>query len=137
MIGGFQPVAFQTDFQQGAYVPVSADAGRRRRVRSIYRIAVDGVKFEFATLRDALLFLDSVKAKAQALATEAVQAPEAVLPPAPKIEVSSRELRAAASLVRREVAETFRQALRDSEIRMLLELKKRKEDDDDTLLLLM
>lgn len=149
--GGFQPTAFQPAFQQTQQQtigPQEVPAGRSRRFRDIYRITIDGTKFEFRSLAEAIAFLERAKAvAAQKAADEAAKAADqqeqtdvtVPLPTlrAPRIEVSSRELRAAASEARRQIEVVYEKALVDAEIRMLMEINKRVEDNEDIILLLM
>ena len=154
----FQIGAFQPAFQQGTgasspiippAAPTEVPAGSaKRRFRDIYRISIDGHKFEFRSLGEAIAFLERAKAAAaQKAAKEAAKAAEqqegSVIPvplptfKPPKIEVSSRELRAAASETRRSIEVVYEKALVDAEIRMLMEINKRKAEDEDVILMLM
>ena len=128
--------------------PAETPAGRSRRVRDIYRVTIDGRRFEFKTLDAALQFLEKAKAAAAKLAREATRkatekqaetAERVELPKfkLPEIQISSRELRAAASATKREIEVIYEQALVDAEIAMLFELNKRAEDDDEAITWLM
>lgn len=112
----------------------SQDAGRRR-VRSIYRITIDGQTFEFATLQEALDLL----AKAKEIAVQ--KAPEIVKPgtppPLPVITANTRELRPAITEAKREIAKVYRQALIDVEIAQLMELDDRSKHNEDIITFLM
>jgi hypothetical protein len=55
----------------------------------------------------------------------------------PKIEVSSRDLRAAVAQTKREIKAIYEHESELAELRMLLELSKRAQDDDETIILLM
>jgi hypothetical protein len=153
MIGAFQVGAFQGRgefaFQQ-ASAPKAGEtqAGRKVRYREIYRVAVDGQKFEFRSLAAAIEFLNEAKRAAAKLAAEAARnATDAQretgkrLPPprlkVPEIGISSRELRKAAQETKREIEVIYQAAARDAEIAMLFELMKRAEDDDEALTWLM
>ena len=127
--------------------PAETPAGRRTRYRNVYRVSVDGQKFEFKSLADALSFLDKAKEAAEKIAAEAVkktaeaqsQAAFLVHPPAlaaPKIGISSRELRKAAAQTKRQIEVIYQAAARDAEIAALFELMKREEDDDALILLI-
>lgn len=146
MNGGFQVGPFQPNFQQVG--GNSQDAGRKVRERRIYRVTVDGRLFEFRSLASALVFLEQAKEAAEKLALEATRkatdlqaesAAQVELPKLelPKITISSRELRAAASATRREIEVIYEKALVDAEIRILMELSKRAADDDEAILFLM
>ena len=139
MTGGFQPLAFQPNFQQ---VGGSADAGRRRPRVSIYRVKVDGQRFEFKSLAEAIAFLDKAKAFALQHAREvARKATETTGKPikvkAPEISYNTRELRPAVTAAEREIERIYRQAVIDAEIGMLFAMQKQAEDDEDSILLLM
>jgi len=136
----------------GQDVPVvttaETPAGRPRRIRDIYRVRIDGQVFEFRTLQEALQFLERAKTAAHMLAQDKMreatelqaQSAKPLPPPVikvPKIEISSRELRAAASATRREIEVIYEAAIRDAEIAMLMELNKRAEEDDEALMILM
>lgn len=114
--------------------PLTADAGRRR-VRSIYRITIDGQTFEFSTLQEALDLL----AKAKEIAVK--KAPEVVKPgtppPMPVITANTRELRPAITETKREIAKVYRQALIDVEIAQLMELDDRSKHNEDVITFLM
>ena len=123
-------------------------AGRKTRIRSIYRVSIDGQKFEFRSLADALAFLQKAKQAAAQLAAEAArtatekqrQSIQRVAPPrlkVPEIGISSRELRKAAAETKREIGVIYQAAVRDAEIAMLMELNRRAEDDDEALTWLM
>lgn len=124
-----------------------SDAGRKR-IREIYRVTIDGRKFEFKSLAEALRFLDKAKKAAADMARQATReaterqrksakpVPVPTLTP-PVIGISSRDLRGAASETKREIAEIYRQAIMDAEIAMLLEIDARQKDDDETMMWLM
>lgn len=120
-------------------------AGRRIRYRDIYRVTIDGQPFEFRTLAEALRFLERAKSLAQQVAQqrarEATNAkPDRKTPalmPVPQITGSSRELRGAISETKREIAATYRQALIEAEIAMLMELDDRTAHNQEVLWLLM
>lgn len=154
----FQIGAFQPAFQEGIgvaspvtppVVPAETPAGRpSRRFRDIYRVTIDGRKFEFRSLAEAIAFLERAKeVAAKQAADEAAKVAEQQeqtdvpipLPTlkAPEIVVSSRELRAAASETRRQIQVVYEKALVDAEIRMLMELNKRVEENEDVIVLLM
>lgn len=122
------------------------DAGRpRRRIREIYRVTVDGEVFEFASLAEALELLNRAQALAARVAAQkARQATERAIPQRsqptlalPRIAVNSRDLRPAVTETKRVIAETYRRALVDAEIAVLIELKTRDEQNEDAMWLLM
>lgn len=126
--------------------PATQDAGRR--VRNVYRVKIDGVVFECRSYAEAIALLDKAKETAAKLAedqaiwavTEQQKATNRVpVKPieAPKIEVSSRDLRSAANQAKREIKEIYEREARNTEMRVLLELAKRANDDDETIILLM
>lgn len=129
----------------------SAAAGRSKRVRTIYRVKVDGHTFEFKSLADAIAFLEQAKATAVELAAQATReatekqnaSAERLPPPSfelPDIEISSRELRGAVTETKREIKEIYRKAVADIEVAMLATLRAREtleKDNEDTLWLLM
>ena len=143
MIGGFQPRAFQPAFQQSG----SDGAGRRtRRHPQRYIVRVDGQEFVCYSREEAMQILARVREAAQLFSIEQAQrnadaAIVANVPIAkleqPKIEVNTRELRAAVSETRREISVAYRKAAIDAELRLMFELDKRRDDDEDSLLLLM
>lgn len=145
MLGAFQRGPFQLDFQQGA----SVGAGRRVRPRPLrYIVRIDSQEFVCRTLPEALGLLQKAREAAELFSVrEAEKAAQrlsvspiaAQLPKleVPKIEVNSRDLRAAVSETRRQIAKTYRKALIESEIRLLFELDRIEREDEETLLLLM
>lgn len=128
--------------------PVSAEVPAGRRQRTIYRITIDGQRFECRSYADALALLERAKKAArQLIADRAAAAIEkqrdtarrvevAKIEP-PKIEVSSRDLRSVAAQTKREIKAIYEDEFRIAEIRMLMELSKRQGDDDESLILLM
>ena len=127
---------------------VGGAGSARRRYRDIYRVRIDGQKFEFRSLRDAIDFLEKAKASAAQLAAEATrkatdaqrQTAKPITPPklrVPEIGISSRELRKAAAETKKAIEIVYQAAVKDAEIAMLMELQKRDEDDDETLTWLM
>lgn len=123
-------------------IPPEQSAGRR--TRSIYRVTVDGHKFEFKSYFDAIAFLDKTKTAAEALARQAVRkaldAKDVQKPTFehPKIIVSSRDLRGAVTETKRAISQIYDAATRDVEIAILIELDRRKaQDEDDTIFWLM
>lgn len=127
-------------------VPDTQDAGRR--VRNIYRVKIDGVVFECRSYQEAIGLLTQAKEAAAKLAqdqalwavTEQQKATHRVpVKPieAPKIEVSSRDLRAAANKAKREIKEIYEREAAKTELRVMFELAKRANDDDETIILLM
>jgi len=131
---------------QDVLAPVTTEtpAGRPRRYREIYRVSIDGRKFEFRSLADAIAFLEKAKAAAAKLAAETSrkatdaqrESVKRVPPPrlkVPEIGISSRELRKAAAETKREIEVIYQAAVRDAEIAMLMELNRRAEDDDEAL----
>lgn len=118
--------------------PAVVDAGARRR-RTIYFVTIDGRRFECASLGEALELLRQAKELAQRYAAKKVSQNVTEPTPlkAPVIVVSSRELRAPALQIQREIANIYAEAFRDAEIRMFMALDQRKRDDDDAILLLM
>lgn len=122
------------------------DAGRR--VRNVYRVKIDGVVFECRSYQEAIGLLTQAKATAAKLAedqalwavTEQQKATYRVpVKPieAPKIEVSSRDLRAAANKAKREIKEIYEREAAKTELAVMFELAKRVNDDDETIILLM
>lgn len=124
----------------GTIVVTNTGAGSKR-VRSIYRITIDGVRFELRTYAEAIALLEKAKATAAKLAEDqaiwAVANAKPLELKAPKIEAPSPELQAAVTETRRDIAAIYERELATIELRMLLELAKRGSDDDETLLLLM
>jgi hypothetical protein len=129
----------------GPKVAAEVPAGRIHRVLSV---TIDGVKFECGSLEDALELLAQAKDRAQRLAEDqamwAVAAQRSAAEPipvpklyAPKIEVSSRKLRAAASQTKREIAAIYESELKIAELRMLLEVADRRQEEEDILSLFL
>lgn len=145
MLGAFQRGPFQLDFQQGAAV------GAGRRIRpwpQRYIVRIDSQEFACRTLQEALGLLQRARQaavlfsvrEAEKAAQRLVHAPVSSQLPkleVPKIEVNSRDLRAAVSETRRQIAKTYHKALIESEIRLLFELDRIEREDEETLLLLM
>lgn len=136
-----------------SYVPptppvVVAQTGGGQRVRrEQYLVKIDGQEFLCRSLQEveALLFkareaakLFSVK-EAEKAAARAAESAEATLPTfdLPRIEANSRDVRPLIAQAKKDIAETYRQALIDTEMRMLFEVQVRREHDDDAMLLLM
>ena len=133
-------------------VPVTVGevpAGRRTRQRpQRYIVRVDSQEFVCFSEAEALDVLRRAREAAALFSLEQIEKAAAValktqsqpvlptLEP-PRITVNSRDLRSAVSQTRREIAQTYRQAEIDAEIKMLFELKKRSDDDEDSLMLLM
>jgi hypothetical protein len=115
--------------------------GAGRRTRNIYRITIDGVRFECRTYAEALALLAKAKETARKLAEDqAIWAitPESIKPiQAPVITVSSRELRSAAAQTKREIVDIYAKEMQLAETRMLMAIVQRRQDDDETILLLM
>lgn len=121
-------------------------AGRPRR--TIYFVTIDGQRFECRSVNDALALLAKAKETARKLAEDKAmwavnlqgQTSQPVPIPkieAPKITVSSRELRSAVATTKREIVDIYEKEFQTAEIRILIELAKRQSDDDESLILLM
>lgn len=126
----------------GPQPSVSEQPAGRRRVRHIYRIKVDGEQFEFATYEAAVAFLEKAKKAAAKLADEAIaKAVESGQPtdipffdlPAPKIEVSTRELRRAASDAKREILAIYKRVESEIEIAIAKKLAERDQENEDLI----
>ena len=130
-------------------LPPEIPAGRRVRHRPMrYIVRVDSQEFVCFSEAEALEVLRRAREAAALFSVEQIEKAAAValktqsqpvlptLEP-PRITVNSRDLRSAVSQTRREIAQTYRQAEIDAEIKMLFELKKRSDDDEDSLMLLM
>lgn len=119
----------------------SSEQPAGRRTRNIYRVTVDGNKFEFKSYFDAIDFLDKTKAAAGALARETVRKAldaKDVQPPKferPKITISSRDLRGAVSETRKAIEAIYESATQDVEIAILIEIGRRKAEDEAIWLL--
>lgn len=147
MASGYNCLAYN----RRAYINSCSQSGAGRattRFRNIYRLKVDGNSFEFRSLADAIAFLERAKQAAARLALETRRkatelqskqaTPVRVEPLAlPKIEASSRDLRAAVTETKREIAKTYRQAELDLEIALLLELADREKHNEEVIWLLM
>ena len=114
-----------------AVVPKETPAGRRTRPQR-YIVRIDGQEFIFQDLKAALEFLDRARLAAAQLVKEA-DFPK--LEP-PRIVVNSRDLRKAASVAKREIAATYRDAALNAELAMLFEMQRIREDEESILLLL-
>ncbi len=117
-------------------IPSEIPAGRR--VRSIYRITLDGQVFEFATYAQAIEFLATAEALAvdhiqRQLPTEPGPLPKPTLP---DIRVNTRQLRKAANETRKAIKSVYDRELMKAELRMLLELDRRREEDESLVLLM-
>jgi hypothetical protein len=126
---------------------VETPAGGRARRREQYIVRIDGQEFVCNSLQavETLLFkaresakLFSVK-EAEKAAKRVAETARVELPTfaQPKIEISSRELRPLVAQAKRDIADTYRQALIETELRMLFEVRERQEQDEDALILLM
>jgi hypothetical protein len=126
-------------------------AGRRVRNRPVqYIVKIDSQEFVCRTVAEALDLLNRAKKAAELFSVQKAEEAAtrfksgAVQPKLPRldppvIKTNSRDLRAAVSSAKRDIAETYRKALRDSEIRMYfaLEKKRAEQDEEDSILLLM
>lgn len=127
--------------------PVSAEQPAGRARRAIYFVTIDGQRFQCRSLSEALALLERAKQAARELAQEraarAIEKQRTTGKPVvariepPKIEVSSRELRAPAAQAKREIASIYKSEFDAAEIAMLMELVKRANDDDEALILLL
>lgn len=119
------------------YTPTPAG----RRVRNIFRVRVDGHRFEFTSLSQALQFLENAKERAAILANEAIakaaQGGDFPNLKRPEIIISSRELRPALSQVKQEIDLLYERARRDAEIAIIMRTKYLEEQEDGLLILLM
>lgn len=147
-IGGEQPYAAMlglasqqvslgtgpTPTTTGAAVP----AGRVRKRPTRYYVRIDGRLFECSSVGEALALLEQAKKLAERYAAAQLEKDDAKPElKAPKITISSRDLRRAAVQTQKEIAKVYADTNRDIEIKMLLALDKKKRDDEDSLMLLL
>lgn len=140
MIGGFQPLAFQTNYQQ----EVSSNVGGKSRRHRRYFVDIDGQQFDVDSYEQARQLLQRAKAlaveEAPKLAEQTVQRIQRI-GTAPKIEVpritASPELAEIVYPYRKAIQQAYRDAAQTAELRMLLEAKFREDDDDDIFILMM
>ena len=144
-LSAFQPRAFQPAFQQISNV----GAGRRTRPRpQRFIIRIDGQEFVCQTMQEVYDLLRRAREAAELFSVQrAEQVANAVRDSAepvelpsfdpPKIEINTREIRAAVNATKRDISETYRKAVIDMELRMIFELDKRADEQEDSILLLM
>lgn len=134
----FQPVAFQTNFQQ---VQQDTGAGRGRRNRRRYFVQVDGQDFEVASPEDARQLLQQAVAIAERAAERQVAKAQAK-PVAKVAPVSVRipEIRTNAPIdlepYQRAIEQAYKNAAIAAELRMLLEAQAMDDDESAAYLLL-
>jgi len=118
----------QITFNASGFVPQAAiqDAGRKR-IRTIYRIVIDGQEFLFRTLQEAKDFLNRAKETALTVAQKVEQG-EQPKPKPPVIQVP-KELRPIAYQIKRDIEDAYEQAAQTAELRLLIELNERQEED--------
>ena len=145
MIGGFQPVAFQTNYQQ--LVTVSSGAGRSSRRRRQYFVEVDGQTFVVESEAHAQAILDRAAELAERVATEQAQqvvekrlAKSAVRVVAP-VQLTEPEIATNVPIdlepYRQRIARAYAEAERLAEMRLMLERQMALEDEEEALLLLL
>ena len=135
MIGGFQPVAFQTNFQQEA---TSSGAGKKTKRRR-YLVTVDGQDFEVQSAEYAREILE----RAAELATKAAQAEAEVVyqkvSKPKKIELTPPKVSTSAPIdvtpYREAIQQAYKQAAIDAELMLYLELQAQDEEAAAYLLL--
>lgn len=146
-------VTLTTGILSGVSTPVvvvqETPAGRPSRTRPTqYIIRIDSQEFICRTLEEALGLLQRAREAAALFSVQEAEkaaqrlsaAPIAGQLPkleVPKIEVNSRDLRAAVSETKREIAKTYRKALIESEIRLLFELDRIEREEEENLFWLM
>lgn len=143
MIGGFQPLAFQPNFQQAA---ASTGAGRPKRRRR-YVVEIDGQLFDVQSAEHARALLDRARelAVSQAEKVAATVVPQKaqrktgtkpVALPTPRISSPDPELADVISQARTAINEIYRKAAIEAELAYLL-ARQMEEDEEEALLLLL
>ena len=131
---------------QGSTVAVTSDAGGPvRHRREQYIVKIDGQEFVCRSIAEVYALMAKAKEAAKLFSQkEAEKAArefdsEIKLPTftEPKIEANSRDLRPLIAQAKKDIAETYRQALIEHELRMLFEVESRQQDNEDAILLLM
>lgn len=113
-----------------------AEVPAGRKIRSIYRLTVDGKTFHFGTLAGALTFLDKAKALAQAAASAQTRVAlnlRAVRrrPAAPVIRTDTPHLYGPVLESNAVIKDTFDAAWRDVEIGLRIRILERQRNDED------
>lgn len=126
----------------GDIIATEVPAGRRTRRRQQYIIKIDSQEFVCTSVAQALDLLRRAREAAALFSVQQTQKAGLDFPhlPAlqvPKIEVNSRDLRAAVTHTRREISLTYRQVLIDAELKMHFAIDARERENVETLLLLM
>ena len=145
MIGGFQPVAFQTNFQQ--FATVSSGAGRSKRRRRNYYVEIDGQTFLAESESHAQAILDRAADLAERAATEQAQqvvekrlAKSVVRVVAP-VQLAEPEISTNVPIdlepYRQRIARAYAEAERLAEMRLMMERQMALEDEEEALLLLL
>ena len=144
MIGGFQPVAFQTNFQQ---LVTASGGGIPKRRRRHYYVEIDGQTFLAESESHAQAILDRAADLAERAATEQAQevvakrlAKSAVRVVAP-VKLAEPEIATNVPIdlepYRQRIARAYAEAERLAEMRLMMERQMALEDEEEALLLLL